>query len=90
MIGDIRRRDVARDRNYRRSILQDRGENSGVDDGPRLLRIDKPPGVERCGLEALVRIEFFERFRIDQRCLHVAGNGDDRSALFARVHQPVE
>ncbi len=85
-VGYIRRCDVARNRNYRRSFFEEGRENRSIDDRPRLLRIDKPPGVKRCGLEELVRIEFFERFRVDQARLHIASNGDDRCALLARVH----
>ncbi len=42
VVGHIRRRDVARNRNYRGSLFHDGGENRGIDDRPRLLRIDEP------------------------------------------------
>ena len=59
-------------------------------DRPRLLGIDEAPGVEGCGFEELVGIEFFERRCVDELRLHIAGNGDDRSPLLARVHEPIE
>ena len=90
LVGRISRRDVARNRDYRGALFRDGGENRGIDDRPRLLRIHEAPGVEGCGFEELVRIEFFERGCVDELRLHIARNGDDRSSLLARVHQPIE
>src|ERR1700678_265851 len=90
MFHRIRRRDIAGKRNYGRSLFKDGSEYSGLDDWTRLRGVDDASGIERGSLKELVRIEFLERGSIYDRRLHVAGNSDNRSALLARIHQPVE
>src|SRR5260221_1026605 len=90
LIGCIGRRDVTGKRDYRRTVFQESSENRSIEDRMRLFRVDNPRGIERCGGEELVRVEFFERGRVQDAGLDVARNGDNRSSLLARIHQSVE
>ena len=82
--------DVAAHRDQRRPFVDNGRHNRGRDHGPHLFRVDHTPDVETRGVEKFVRVQLFERGGVDQLGLDVAGDRDDRGALFARVHQSVE
>src|ERR1700722_6676225 len=90
MFHRISRSDTAGKRNNRRSLFKDGSEYSRLDDWTRLGGVDDAAGIERRSLKELVRIEFLQGGGIYDRRLHVAGDSDNRSALLARIHQPVE
>src|ERR1700733_1587814 len=82
----LRRCDVARKRNHRRTALADGGCDGGVYYCTRLLGIHDPADVERRSVEKLVRIQLLKGSRIDQAGFDIAGDRDDRCALLPRVH----
>ena len=90
MVRHLGRCDVAGHRDQRRPLVDNRRHNRGRDDGPHLFRVDHTPDVEARGVEKFVRVQLFERGGVDELGLDVAGDGDDRGSLLARVHQSVE
>ena len=48
----------------------------GIQGGARLLKVDDARRLKRCGVEAITRIEFFERGRVDHVRLNAARNTD--------------
>src|SRR5580698_44915 len=86
----LRCRDVSRDRENRRTFLEDRSPYGCTDDSLSLSRIDDPGSVEGRGLEEVIGIHLLQRSGIDQATLDVTRDCDHGCSLFAGVHQPVE
>src|ERR1019366_9243139 len=90
MGGRVGRSDVAWDRDYGGTFLSDGGDNRGIDNCASLLRVHKTSNVQGRGVEELVGVELFDRGGVHEAGLDVAGDGYDRSSLFAGIHEPVE
>ncbi len=85
-IGGVGGGHIARQGNCRWPAIDHSGQNRGVNHRSRLLRIHNAPNIEACGIEKFVRVQLFERSRVDQLCFHATCDRNDRRAILPGIH----